>query len=190
MRLASFVAGSAALLALAAACTHSYDELEFRDSTSGGSGGTAQGGGSGKAGATGDASGGSAAGDGSATGGADGGKSDAGTTSRCPQFQIECGGSCVPGTDRARCGGCTNDCSKQGISGGLQCIDMRCGCQNAGQCGTGPTSHCGFTAGRCVCSGTQCHAGEACNNGACSCNGGPACAQNQICCVSGCATSC
>jgi len=195
-----------ALGALAGACTHSYDEFEFRDSTSGGKGGAAQGGSSGKAGSSGAATGGSAGAAGSsgsggtAQGGTGGGKGDGGPagsgtggsagSSNCPQYQIQCQGSCVPGTERARCGGCTNDCSQQGASGGFQCIDMRCGCQSSQQCGSGPSTRCALTVGRCVCGSTQCQAGESCNNGACSCNGGAACSRGQTCCLSGCAASC
>jgi hypothetical protein len=68
---------SAGLLALAGACTHSYDDFEFRDSTSGGSGGSAQAGTSGKGGggATSDASGDSTGSGGSAgSTGSDAGK--------------------------------------------------------------------------------------------------------------------
>jgi len=159
--------------------------------TSGGGATDAQGGTS-AGGTTGDAQGGTSGGGTGGQVGADGGGTagtggTAGSAGGCGQFEVRCSGTCTDARGRANCGACDNDCEQQGLCGGFQCIDMRCGCTMSSQCGQGPRARCSMLAARCVCNDNQCEAGERCGStsGNCTCNGGPACSQGQICCQSG-----
>jgi hypothetical protein len=89
------------------------------------------------------------------------------------------------------CGGCGNDCTRQGGGGsGLKCdSSMMCSCAgNNARCNlSGAAGTCDAVSGRCVCGGTTCHAGEACRHvgsaDECTCNGGAGCTvAGQVCC--------
>ncbi|MEZ4220229.1 MAG: hypothetical protein R3B13_04810 [Polyangiaceae bacterium] len=89
----------------------------------------------------------------------------------------------------AHCGGCGNDCSTLGFSGGFACSGGICGCTSAAQCkaagGVG-TATCDGN-GACTCDGSVCQHGETCVKQGpslvCTCNGGAACAAGTTCCV-------
>lgn len=98
-------------------------------------------------------------------------------------------------TTQTQCGGCDNDCSKQGVNP-FACFGSSgapyCGCTSATQCGQSnehPSVSC-TTAGACRCSVnaiSACNPGEYCVEHAgtmmCSCNGAAACSANQTCCA-------
>ncbi|HQP34054.1 MAG TPA: hypothetical protein PLI95_02705 [Polyangiaceae bacterium] len=98
-------------------------------------------------------------------------------------------------TTQKQCGGCDNDCSKQGISA-FTCLTSgsapRCGCTNGAQCGqssTSPSVSC-TAAGVCRCSlnaTSACNPGEHCvahvNTMVCACNAAGGCATGQLCCA-------
>jgi hypothetical protein len=100
----------------------------------------------------------------------------------------------TPQSDDEHCGGCGNDCSTQGASGGFHCNAGVCGCTTSAQCllSSGIAASCNTSIGRCVCGATTCVPGEACDkvqgNSRCSCNGAANCSTAQTCCPSsGCA---
>jgi hypothetical protein len=95
----------------------------------------------------------------------------------------------------ANCGGCGNDCSKQGAAPGFLCgvgtgtnQANLCGCDDNSACRIGAAGgQCNKMTGRCVCSSNVCVSGEVCvvgpgNTEVCSCNGRGACAPSQTCC--------
>ena len=88
----------------------------------------------------------------------------------------------------AHCGGCDNDCSNQGYSGGFVCQNMACRCTTNAQCkgGGNGTVTCDTAAGVCICEGSTCRPGESCIKSGpdqvCRCNGGAGCGANQVCC--------
>ncbi len=93
-----------------------------------------------------------------------------------------------------RCGGCANNCSAQGTSGGFVCGAAGanlCGCSNNNHCDVSGGSGDCIAGGLCRChrfgSDVTCRPGEACipDGGAgsrCSCNGASACSGTQTCC--------
>jgi hypothetical protein len=101
-------------------------------------------------------------------------------------------------TDDEHCGGCRNDCTSQGSSGGFACVSGVCGCTSDQQCredfGDTGNATCNTTNRTCVCDNTECRPGEACERQGsvqrCRCNGGTACIEGQTCCESpaGCRT--
>jgi hypothetical protein len=94
-------------------------------------------------------------------------------------------------SDDRHCGACGNDCSKQGASGGFTCSGGVCGCTASAQCQLtgGLVASCNTTSRVCVCGGTSCAPGEACDkvqgNSRCRCNGSTNCPSGQSCCPSG-----
>ena len=106
----------------------------------------------------------------------------------------DCAGGAADGceqvlTDARHCGGCGNDCSRQGAAGGFTCESQRCGCASDAQCQVGPgpgTAACNTANRTCVCDGAACRPGEACERQGggrlCSCNGGNACGADETCC--------
>jgi hypothetical protein len=96
----------------------------------------------------------------------------------CGPGLMSCSGSCVSRLNPRNCGGCNNDCTRQG----LECINAVCGCRASNECGSGFGVRCDTTQTRCSC-GSLCRAGETCRAGAgCGCNGAAACAIGETCC--------
>jgi hypothetical protein len=95
----------------------------------------------------------------------------------CDGGQIDCSGTCTDVRSDARCGGCDNDCTAQGLA----CVAGSCGCSEDAQCDGGT---CLAIIGRCQCGTEACRRGENCDGGACSCNGAAACDDGMTCCQS------
>jgi hypothetical protein len=96
-----------------------------------------------------------------------------------------------PQSDDRHCGACSNDCSAQGSGGGFKCGGGVCGCTATTQCllATAIAAICDTNTGRCVCDGTSCAPGEACDKvqgqSRCRCNSGAACTGGRTCCAGG-----
>ncbi len=91
--------------------------------------------------------------------------------------------ACETASSNTSCGGCGNDCTKQGLT----CAGSLCGCTSKSQCGN--NSDC--TGGVCIChrltSSSTCKHGETCGGipNDCQCNGGNNCSGSEVCCRSG-----
>ena len=79
------------------------------------------------------------------------------------------------------CGGCGNNCTLQGDSGGFSCTSSTCGCTNANQCGNSGIVDC--QSGLCHCGISTCRPGERCGAASsCRCNNGAGCGASDTCC--------
>lgn len=128
------------------------------------------------------------------TGGGEGGDGGSGTGGAagtggamvCESPLVTCGSQCADlNTNSQHCGSCHNACSA--LADRFVCVSGECGCDAAKDCGPQFTlceNH------RCVCSGTTCAPGEACQRrgdyAECICAHGPACTGGNACCPAGC----